>query len=131
MRRELFPRTLRFFWFWLERSGVCPAVFFVGLIREWRPWVKALSSGARDSQTRSGDVYQNGFRLLGFIIFMGGFANERNLALRGNALRLFFLAGFYPKSVIRHAVTVSDGENEAFGHLARFCPHPVSRYAST
>ena len=91
MRRELFPRTLRFFWFWLERSGVCPAVFFVGLIREWRPWGEALSSGARDSQTRSGDVYQNGFRLLGFIIFMGGFANERNLALRGNALRLFFL----------------------------------------
>ena len=38
---------------------------------------------------------------------------------------------FKPKSVIRHAVSVSDGENEAFGHLARFCPHPASRYAST
>ena len=36
-----------------------------------------------------------------------------------------------PKSVIRHAVSVSDWGNEAFGHLARFCPHPVSRYAST
>ena len=36
-----------------------------------------------------------------------------------------------PKSVIRHAESVSDWENEAFGHLARFCPHPVSRYAST
>ena len=36
-----------------------------------------------------------------------------------------------PKSVIRHAVSVFDWENEAFGHLARFCPHPVSRYAST
>ena len=23
------------------------------------------------------------------------------------------------------------GKNEAFGHLARFCPHPVARYAST
>ena len=34
-----------------------------------------------------------------------------------------------PKSVIRHAVSVSDWENEASGHLARFCPHPVSRYA--
>ena len=30
-----------------------------------------------------------------------------------------------PKSVIRHAVTVSDWENEAFGQIARFCPHPV------
>ena len=37
----------------------------------------------------------------------------------------------YPKSVIRHAGFVFDGENEAFGHLARFCPHPDSRYAST
>ena len=37
----------------------------------------------------------------------------------------------YPKSVIRHAGFVSDGENEAFGHLTRFCPHPDSRYAST
>ena len=36
-----------------------------------------------------------------------------------------------PKSVIRHAVSVSDWGNEASGHLARFCPHPVSRYAST
>ena len=27
----------------------------------------------------------------------------------------------YPKSVIRHAESVSDGENEAFGHLARLC----------
>ncbi len=26
-------------------------------------------------------------------------------------------------------MSVSDGENEASGHLARFCPHPVSRYA--
>ena len=34
-----------------------------------------------------------------------------------------------PKSVIRHDVSVSDRENVAFGHLARFCPHPVSRYA--
>ena len=33
-------------------------------------------------------------------------------------------------AVIRHAVSVSDWGNEAFGHLARFCPHPVSRYAS-
>ena len=39
--------------------------------------------------------------------------------------------GIEPKSVIRHAESVSDWENEAFGHLARFCPHPVSRYAST
>ena len=31
-----------------------------------------------------------------------------------------------PKSVIRHAGSVSDGGNEAFGHLARFCPHPAS-----
>ena len=38
---------------------------------------------------------------------------------------------FKPKSVIRHAGFVSDGENEAFGHLTRFCPHPDSRYAST
>ena len=36
-----------------------------------------------------------------------------------------------PKSVIRHAVSVSDWENEASGHLARFCPHPVSRYPAT
>ncbi len=35
----------------------------------------------------------------------------------------------YPKSVIRYAVSVSDWENEASGHLARFCPNPVSRYA--
>ena len=34
-----------------------------------------------------------------------------------------------PKSVIRHAVSVSDWENEASEHLGRFCPHPVSRYA--
>ncbi len=25
-------------------------------------------------------------------------------------------------------MSVSDWENEAFGHLARFCPHPVSRH---
>ena len=36
-----------------------------------------------------------------------------------------------PKSVIRHAVSVFDWENEAFGHLARFCPHHAPRYAST
>ena len=36
-----------------------------------------------------------------------------------------------PKSVIRHAESVSDWENEAFGQIARFCPHPVPRYAST
>ena len=41
------------------------------------------------------------------------------------------LTDIKPKSVIRHAESVSDWENEAFGHLARFCPHPVSRYAST
>ena len=38
---------------------------------------------------------------------------------------------FYPKSVIRHAESVFDWESEAFGHLARLCPHPDSRYAST
>ena len=43
----------------------------------------------------------------------------------------FPLSSIYPKSVIRHAKSVSDWGNEAFGHLARFCPHPVSRYAST
>ena len=43
----------------------------------------------------------------------------------------FVINSIYPKSVIRHAGFVSDGENEAFGHFARFCPHPVSRYAST
>ena len=26
-------------------------------------------------------------------------------------------------------MSVSDWENEASGHLARFCPHPASRYA--
>ena len=36
-----------------------------------------------------------------------------------------------PKSVIRRAESVFDWESEAFGHLARLCPHPVSRYAST
>ncbi len=36
-----------------------------------------------------------------------------------------------PKSVIRHAESVFDWESEAFGHLARLCPHPDSRYAST
>ena len=35
----------------------------------------------------------------------------------------------YPKSVIRQTVSVPDWENEASGHLASFCPHPVSRYA--
>ena len=30
---------------------------------------------------------------------------------------------------MRHAVSVPDWGNEASGHLARFCPHPVSRYA--
>ena len=34
-----------------------------------------------------------------------------------------------PKSVIRHAESVFDWESEAFGHLARLCPHPVSRAA--
>ncbi len=49
-----------------------------------------------------------------------------------NSLKIQFPASFLkPKSVIRLAVSVSDWENEAFGHLARFCPHPVSRYAST
>ncbi len=43
----------------------------------------------------------------------------------------FLIHGIKPKSVIRHAVSVSDWGNEAFGHLARLCPHPVSRYAST
>ena len=42
-----------------------------------------------------------------------------------------FQIGFYPKSVIGHAVSVSDWGNESSGHLARFCPPPVSRYAST
>ena len=32
-----------------------------------------------------------------------------------------------PKSVIRHAESVFDWESEAFGHLARLCPHPDSR----
>ena len=37
---------------------------------------------------------------------------------------------FKPKSVIRHAESVFDWESEAFGHLARLCPHPDSaRYA--
>ena len=31
-----------------------------------------------------------------------------------------------PKSVIRHAESVFDWESEAFGHLARLCPHPDS-----
>ena len=47
------------------------------------------------------------------------------------SIRLFSGIRLEPKSVIRHAVSVSDWGNEAFGHLARFCPHPVSRYAST
>ena len=47
------------------------------------------------------------------------------LTRRGEAL------GIEPKSVIRHAESVSDWENEAFGQIARFCPHPVPRYAST
>ena len=43
-------------------------------------------------------------------------------------MKLTFSKAFIkPKSVIRHAVSVFDWENEAFGHLARFCPHPVSR----
>ena len=59
---------------------------------------------------------------------------------KGNVRRSFFEGAcwvafgsvrYKPKSVIRHAESVSDWENEAFGHLARFCPHPVSRYAST
>ena len=32
----------------------------------------------------------------------------------------------YPKPVIRHAVSVFDWENEAFGHLARLCHGGVS-----
>ena len=42
------------------------------------------------------------------------------------------LSGILPASVriLFLAMSVSDWGNEAFGHLARFCPHPVSRYAS-
>ena len=36
-----------------------------------------------------------------------------------------------PKSVIRRAESVFDWESEAFGHLARLCPHHAPRYAST
>ena len=44
---------------------------------------------------------------------------------------LGLLLSIQPKSVIRHAESVFDWESEAFGHLARLCPHPASRYAST
>ena len=58
-----------------------------------------------------------------FVAFFGYF---------GCSFRTEFKAGtFKPKSVIRHAESVSDWENEAFGQIARFCPHPVPRYAST
>ena len=39
---------------------------------------------------------------------------------------VFFPPSLKPKSVIRHAESVSDWENEAFGHLARL---DVARYA--
>ena len=51
-------------------------------------------------------------------------------ALSEDSVRLLREAGYRCTRSGRELI-VSDRENEAYGHLARFCPCPAPRYAST